>query len=189
MSPRTRLIPLAGALALLAACGAPPQPKPTSPPVSAPSPAVPPVASAPALPVGTLPTTPVPTGYPTATTYPAYTPPATTAPTEKPATPTPSHAAKCSGEPTGTQILALIKGATGIPATPLRVYEGPFCSGAWSFTTVEETGKDRDEVEPLMVVSTGKGRLLALVTAGSDVCIDRVQTEAPAGIRVLACGF
>jgi hypothetical protein len=203
VSPRTRLIPLSAALALLggaalallallAACGSPPQPRPTSPPFSAPSVSAP-VASAPAFPVGTLPATPAQTGYPPLPTYTPYPPgtalPTTTAPTEKPATPTPAHAAKCSGEPTGAQILTLIKDAPGIPPTPLRILEGPFCSGSWSFTTVEQTGKDQDDVDPLMVVSTGKGKLLGLVTAGSDVCIDRVQTEAPSGIRVLACGF
>jgi hypothetical protein len=39
------------------------------------------------------------------------------------------------------------------------------------------------------VVATGAGTTLALVAAGSDVCIERVQTTAPPGIRVLACGF
>jgi hypothetical protein len=38
-------------------------------------------------------------------------------------------------------------------------------------------------------VSTGRGSTLALVAAGSDVCVNRVETEAPPGIRVLACGF
>jgi hypothetical protein len=195
--PRTRLIPLAGAaIALLAtgaACGEPPQPLPTSPPFTAPSSA--PVASVPTLPAATLPvppptftgfqpTIPAPTyAVPTATTLP------TTAPTTKSPTPTPSHAAKCITEPTGAQILALIKGKPGIPSDPLRVLEGPFCSGTWTLTRVEVTGQNADQIDPLMVVSTGKGTQLALVTAGSDVCIDRVQNQAPAGIRVLACGF
>jgi hypothetical protein len=195
VSPRTRLIPLAGAvLGLLAACGEPPQPMPTSPPFTAPSSA--PVASAPAVPAATVPT-PAFTGFPT--TFPTYayptgTTPATTAPTTTPATtksptPTPSHAAKCATEPTGAQILALIKGRQGIPTEPLRVSEGPFCSGTWTLTKVEVTGTNADKTDPLIVVSTGTGSQLTLVTAGSDVCIDQVQQDAPAGIRVLACGF
>ena len=40
-----------------------------------------------------------------------------------------------------------------------------------------------------MVVATGKDATLTLVAAGSDVCSDQVQTAAPPGIRVLACGF
>ena len=48
---------------------------------------------------------------------------------------------------------------------------------------------DADQVEPLMVVTTGTGAKLALVAAGTHVCNAKVQAEAPAGIRVLACGF
>jgi len=40
-----------------------------------------------------------------------------------------------------------------------------------------------------MVVATGKDTTLTLIAAGSEVCIDQVQTTAPPGIRVLACGF
>jgi hypothetical protein len=190
--PRTRLIPLTGAvIGLLAACGEPPQPLPTSPPFTAPSSL--PVASAPALPATTLPTTvPTFTGFPTTIppyAYPTATIPPTTAPTTKSPTPTPSHAARCATEPTAARILTLIKGKPGIPTDPLRVSDGPFCSGTWSFTSVEVTNKNADETDPLLVVSTGTGDQLALVTAGSDVCIDRVQSEAPTGIRVLACGF
>jgi hypothetical protein len=193
VSPRTSLILLAGAvIALLAACGEPPRPLPTSPPFTAPS------ASAPTAPAATLPTDSFPlpaptfTGYPTTIptyAYPTATIPTTTPPTTKSPTPTPTHAAKCATEPTGAQILALIKGQPGIPSDPLRVSEGPYCSGTWTLTKVEVTGKNANEVDPLMVVSTGKGTGLTMVTAGSDVCIDRVQNEAPAGIRVLACGF
>ncbi|MGK5679839.1 hypothetical protein [Actinoplanes sp. URMC 104] len=212
MSPRTPLIPLvlAAAAVLLGACGEPPQPLPSSPPYAPPSAA--PISigpSGPMLPTGlpdlptalptTLPTglpTGLPTppigGYPTGGLPPAQ-PPRTTTTTTAPETisptPTPSHAAKCPAEPTGAQILELIKGRPGIPAKPMRVFEGPFCSGTWSFATVEATGDDADDLEPLMVVATGTGPTLALVAAGSDVCISRVQTGAPPGIRVLACGF
>jgi hypothetical protein len=136
----------------------------------------------PALPTAALPTGVLPT-------YPAYPAQTTTVPTTKSPTPTPSHAAKCSGEPTGAQILALIKGKPGIPTATLKVDSGPYCSGTWSFTTVEISGKSADQLEPLMVVATGKGATLGLVAAGSDVCNGAVQTSAPSGIRVLACGF
>ena len=194
MFPRTRLLPLAGVLALTSACGAPPQAPPSSPPYTASS------ASAPA---GALPsaTTPAPqTAYTSAAAYTTY--PATTYPTN-PArtvttadppgtispTPTPSHAPRCVGSPTGTQILALIEGKPGIPPEPLAVHEGPYCAGDWSFTTVEVVGQTEDELEPLMVVTTGRDSTLALVAAGSEVCTNLVQTAAPPGIRVLACGF
>nr|WP_221380541.1 hypothetical protein [Actinoplanes polyasparticus] len=201
MSPRTTVVPLAiAAAALLSACGEPPRPLPTSPPYESPSAAPIPLNPSIALPLPTATTQPLPTGtltYPTVPAYPTQVYPTptptptvtTTAPETTPATPTPSHAARCTAQPTRPQILALITGKRGIPDKPLRVYEGPFCSGAWSFTTVEVTGADADDLEPLMVVATGAGTTLALVAAGSDVCIERVQTAAPPGIRVLACGF
>jgi hypothetical protein len=113
----------------------------------------------------------------------------TAAPETVSPTPTPSHAAKCTGSPTKAQILTLIKGQSGVPDKTLQVDDGPFCSGDWSFSTVEVAGESADQLEPLMVVATGKGSTLALVAAGSEVCTDQVQTSAPAGIRVLACGF
>jgi hypothetical protein len=140
------------------------------------------VATLPPLPTAALP----PPAYPTYPTYPTAT--TTTAPTTDSPTPTPAHAPACVGEPTGAQILALIKGKNGVPAKPLKVDQGPFCSGDWSFTTVELDGKSEDEVEPLMVLTTGKDATLTFI-AGSDVCSTRVQTQAPPGIRVLACGF
>lgn len=188
MSPRTRLVTLAGVLALLGACGEPPRPLPTSPPLTAAS--TTPSAALPAaqpLPPPTYPPT-----YPTANPTPPAPPPTTrptTAPTTRSPSPTPSHAARCATEPTGAQILTLIQGQRGVPRATLRVFEGPFCSGVWSFSTVEVVGQAQNEADPLMVVSTGRGGTLALVAAGSDVCIDRVQREAPPGIRVLACGF
>jgi hypothetical protein len=201
--PRTRLIFLVGVLALLGACGQPPQPLPTSPPYSPPSdapislgasipglPTLPPTG--PVLPTAGGPVLPTLPGYPTAyPTLPGYGtppphPPPTTPPTTRAPTPAPSHAGNCTTEPTKAQILTLIKGNPGLPPDPLRVVNGPYCSGDWSFTTVQVTGKTAD---PLMVVTTGKGTTLALVAAGSDVCLKRVQTEAPPGIRVLACGF
>ncbi|MCY1141288.1 hypothetical protein OWR29_25100 [Actinoplanes sp. Pm04-4] len=201
MSPRTTVVPLAFvAAALLTACGAPPEPLPTSPPYVSPSAAPisigPSIDLPPPLPTATAPTLPaVPTTYPTLPAYPTQrlptpratlttTPPETVSPT-----PTPSHAPKCTAKPTKPQVLALIKGKPGVPDKPLRVYQGPYCSGTWSFATVEVTGADADDLEPLMVVATGVDDTLTLVAAGSEVCIDRVQTAAPPGIRVLACGF
>ncbi|WP_229830362.1 hypothetical protein [Actinoplanes ianthinogenes] len=183
-----------GALALTAACGAPPEPLPTSPPLSPVS--VQPSASLPAptfmpltptynTPTYTVPTYAVPTyAVPTVTPTTTGTPGLTNSPT-----PTPSHAAKCSGQPTKAEILALIKGQPGIPKATLKVQDGPFCAGTWSSTTVGIAGVDADEVEPLMVVATGKGSTLTLVAAGTDVCNAQVQTTAPPGIRVLVCGF
>lgn len=188
---RPRLIPLVGALAVLSACGAPPEPPPKSPPYAAASAA--PSSVQPSLPLG-MPL-PTPTGYPTTPAYPTYpvatvrpTATATTPPTTKAPSPTPSHAGRCTGEPTASQILTLIKGEDGVPDAALKVFEGPFCAGTWSFATVEVDGRTTNEVEPLMVVTTGKGSTLALVAAGSDVCVNQVQTGAPPGIRVLACG-
>ena len=207
VSPRTRRLPLGalslgalalGVLALAGACGEPPQPLPTSPPYVNPSDA--PISLGPSqiagLPVGTTPPTLAATptvggGYPTYPTYPGYTAPTatTTPPTTISPTPTPSHAPRCTGAPTGAQILTLIKGKPGIPNTTLKVHSGPYCSGEWSFTTVEKSGANPDQLEPLIVVATGKDTTLTLIAAGSEVCIDQVQTTAPPGIRVLACGF
>jgi hypothetical protein len=196
---------LNSALALLlltaaaGACGEPPEPLPSAPPYETPPPqsagtapiTADPVTTAPTLP-GANPTVP-PYAYPTATTpttrAPTTTTPTTRAPTTVSPTPTPSHAPRCPGAPTGAQILALIDGKPGIPHAALRVRGGPYCTGAWSFTTVEISGRDEDELEPLMVLATGRNATLALVAAGSDVCGDRTQREAPPGIRVLACGF
>jgi hypothetical protein len=183
-----------GALLLTAACGSPAKPQPTSAPLPSggappsgfvqPSVALPPPSYPPPT-LGGLPTTVPPTfAYPTTTT-----PTPTGAPLTKSPTPTPAHAAKCAGQPTGAQILALVKGKPGIPNKPLQVQNGPYCSGTWAFTTVKLAGTSTDQQEPLNVVTTGKGSTLTLITAGSDVCNAQIQASAPAGIRVLACGF
>jgi hypothetical protein len=203
--PRTRLIPLGvlvGALTLLSACGTPPQPPLKSPPLASPS-AAPlslPPSALPGLPPATTGPTPATTptlgAYPTypaytfptytypGYTYPPYTPPATTASPS----PTPSHAARCTGSPTGAQILAMIKDMNGIPKVKLQVDSGPYCSGDWSFTMVKVAGSNDDQLEPLAVVATGKDTTLTPVAVGSYVCTNRVLTTAPPGIRVLACG-
>jgi hypothetical protein len=203
VSPHTRLIPpglltAALLLGLIAACGEPPQPMPTSPPYATTS--VGPVGSGipsrAALPTVTAyPTLPGVTAYPTAYGYPTAYPtlpgvvPTTTDPNVKPPSPTPSHARKCTGPPTGSEILTLIKGKPGVPDKKFGVADGPYCGGDWSFTVVEEQGQSEDQAEPLMVVATGKGTTLTLVAAGQEVCLNSVQKNAPSSIRVLACGF
>lgn len=211
MSPRTRVIPLVAVLFLLTACGAPPQrapvaTKPSARPFVPPSgAAVPPLPDIVLGPLGAVPTTTGPLAPTLVPTYPAYpttqaypTPTRTTAPAPTTAptapltvspTPTPSHAPKCSGEPTARQILSLIEDDPGVPDARLAVAGGPFCAAGWSFTTVKLAGEKADEAEVLMVVATGKGSTLAKVAVGTDVCNNRVQSKAPPGIRVLACGL
>jgi len=188
VSPRTLTLIPVGALLLLSSCGTPPKPPTRSAPIYV-SPSAAPLTLSPTagLPAQALPTATVNGRYPTYT-YPTAVA-TTAAPETVSPTPTPSHAAKCTGSPTKAQILTLIKGQSGVPDKTLQVDDGPFCSGDWSFSTVEVAGESADQLEPLMVVATGKGSTLALVAAGSEVCTDQVQTSAPAGIRVLACGF
>jgi len=189
--PRLALTVLAGCC-VLAGCGEPPQPLPTAPPEAhgvVPSDSAVPSFAAPTmpgLPTGGLPPGGLPT-YPAGglPTYPAV----TTTPPTTPPSPTPSPAAKCSSGPSGAQVLAVVKGKAGIPDAQLEVHAGPYCSGSWQFTELEIVGKGDDEVDPLLVVTTGKPEALSLVEAGADVCSDRVQNEAPKGIRVRACGF
>lgn len=177
-----------GVLLLSAACGPPPEALPTGPTI--------PHASS----VGTLPasglapppivvtTTPLvtptgatPPGLPTYT-YPAQTPTTTTTATSP--TPTPSYAPRCTGQPTGAQIVTLAKKSPAVPDQNLTVLGGPYCATTWSFTVIGMTG-----AEPLSVVTTGTGTTLTLVTVGTDVCNPTVKAQAPAGIRALACGY
>ncbi|GIE87222.1 hypothetical protein [Actinoplanes regularis] len=196
MSPHTRYIPLTvGALLLTAACASR-----TEQPLPAASASLPAAGAVPSMalpPPSYAPMSPG-IGWPTATyAYPtqtyAYPTATTTAPTAAPLTksptPTPTHAAKCTGQPKGAEILTVIKGEDGIPDKTFQVKDGPFCSGTWAFTTVKLAGSDAGDQEPLMVVTIGKGNTLTVVAAGSDVCNAQVQSSAPAGIRVLACGF
>jgi hypothetical protein len=189
----TRLL---AAVVLLAACGAPPEPLPTAPPPAVAS-AVPPSSFPSALPsaypapTGTVgaPTYPAPT-YP-ARTYPALTYPAATLPAVTPITtsPQPSPAPSCVHGPTAAQVIAVVRTRPGIPTgTRLDVKQGPFCAGEWQFTVLGQAGKTLDQVEPLLVVTTGRPSALRVVEAGADVCSSHVESEAPSGIRVLACG-
>ncbi|GGN89838.1 hypothetical protein GCM10010112_74650 [Actinoplanes lobatus] len=172
---------MVGALLLSASCGAPPEALPTSPPLPRSSAGMPAGGAVPSVPL-TLPpmTTPPTPGY---TTMPPRTVPTTVTPSPSP---TPSHAPRCTGEPTAAQIVTLLKDNPAVPDRELTVVEGPYCAGKWSFTTVSLGGAE--SAEPLSVVTTGKGAALTFVTAGTDVCNPRVKAEAPAGIRVLACG-
>ncbi len=185
-----RLLPVAGCAALLAGCGSPPQPLPTAPPRTPGSLGTGGVPSAaptvPSYPAGGIPGTLPPGGLPT---YPAPTLP-TTVPTTSPTTtrPAPTPAARCTGGPTRRQVLDLIEGRPGIPESELTVTEGPYCSGSWQFAIVGIAGQSDDDEEPLLVISTGRPTAPRLVEAGADVCTDRVQRDAPPGIRVRACG-
>ncbi len=187
-----RLLPVLGCAALLAGCGAPPQPQSTAPPRTPAGSGVNPSAVPSQLPGG-VPAT-VPLTYPTlpAPTLPAPTLPTlpTTVPTTPPPTtrPTPSPAGRCTGGPTEQQVLDLVEGRPGIPEADLTVTEGPYCASSWQFAIVRIAGQGDDKEEPLLVVSTGRPSRLQLVEAGADVCTTRVEQDAPPGIRVRACG-
>lgn len=194
---RYRYLALAGLLTLLAACGEPPPPPLTGPPVSAGGPSAP--FSAIPLPSGFTPPVPVPTGgLPPATlpyVPPATLPPAVTVPprtitttTATRPTSTVSPAPKCRSGPTTAQVLAVLKGLPGIPDRQLAVTDGPFCSGSWQFAQVQIAGADPKAAEQLFVVTTGTPTALKVIEAGTDVCSVTVQNTAPAGIRVRACG-
>jgi hypothetical protein len=196
---RYRLLALAGLLTLLAACGEPPAPPltelPATPGGAGPS------GSAFPLPTGiTAPVLPVPTGgippvtvpyVPPATLPPVFTTPPRITTTTPPATlPTPATppAAKCRSGPTPAQVLAVLKDLPGIPDQKLALTDGPFCSGSWQFAQVQIAGADPKSAEQLFVVTTGTPTALKVIEAGTDVCSVEVQTKAPAGIRVRACG-
>jgi hypothetical protein len=185
-----------GVLALLAACGSPPQPRPTAPPEAPTSSGLFPSSSAGPVPGRYVPGQSVPgglptTGYPTfpAPALPNATLPVTTLPTTVPTSPPPSPAGRCTSGPTKLQVLAVVKDRPGIPANQdLQVTEGPYCAKTWQFAIVGIVGQDAEEVEPLLVVTSGTPSALTLIEAGTDVCTDRVQDDAPPGIRVRACG-
>jgi hypothetical protein len=194
---RTLVIRLLAAVLLLAACGAPPEALPTAPPPVVAS-AGPPSAVPSALPSAyssALPSAyPAPTGTagvptypaPRLPTYPAATLPAVTSTTTSRA---PSPAPSCAHGPTAAQVIAVVRTRPGIPTGPrLDAKQGPFCAGTWQFTVLGEAGKTLDEVDPLLVVTTGRPRALTVVEAGADVCSSHVENAAPTGIRVLACG-
>jgi hypothetical protein len=87
-------------------------------------------------------------------------------------------------------VLTTIRDKPGVPTgVTLKVSDGPYCAGGWQFATIELTTADpAEKFDPLLVVTKGKPSKLTLVEAGADVCSDQVQKDAPAGIRVRACG-
>jgi hypothetical protein len=188
-------VPVALTAAVLAGCGSPPEPLPTAPPethggVPSSGPAIPSFgATAPGVPTDGLPAGGLLTPVAPVPTYPPPTATPTTPTPTTPPSPTPSPAAKCTSGPSGAQVIAVIKGKPGIPNEQLEVHAGPYCSGSWHFTELEIAGKNADQVDPLLVVTTGQPTALALVEAGADVCSLRVKQDAPPGIRVRACGF
>ena len=181
----TRLLAMLGVALLLSACGEPPQPLPTAPPQHVASVAPPSAAGSGSLSVAeTVPPTYAAPSFPTVAPSPIR-PPITTTP----ATPTTPPAPKCTHGPTAAQVLAVVRAQPGIPsAVTLEVKAGPYCAGSWQFSVVGEAGKTLDQVDPLQVVTTGPPDALQVVEAGQEVCSDRVQNSAPAGIKVLACG-
>jgi hypothetical protein len=196
---RHRFLAVAGLLTLLAGCGEPPAPPLTAPPGASPS-AV--NASGPvlALPSGYTPPLPLPTnGLPPATiptlpyvppaTVPPVitTPPRTTVPTTRPTSTVPP-APRCTSGPTAAQLLAVLVGQPGMPEEELKVVQGPFCASSWQFGTVRIADADPKTAEDLFVVTTGTPTALEVIEAGTDVCSTEVQSRAPAGIRVRACG-
>ncbi|WP_153040583.1 hypothetical protein [Actinoplanes sp. TFC3] len=204
--PAGAVLLLTGAVVLLGACGEPPAPPESAPPAPTGSASFDPLAPPLTPPPVSVPTTGVPaTTYPgvnptypgvtPTTTYPAYTPytPPATQPTTTPTTPVtpttpgPSTAPRCTSTgPTPKQLIAVVEGTAGIPDDPLKVTKGPFCSGTWQFSIMQIADESADE--QLFVVTTGKPEALTLIEAGTDVCSAKVQSDAPPGIRVLACG-
>ena len=92
-------------------------------------------------------------------------------------------AVDCRGNPTGEQMITLLRRSAGLPSgVAMKVAIGPRCAGTWQYAVIEVSGH-----EPLQVVSNGRPTSLALVTAGTDVCSIPVRTQAPPGIRALAC--
>jgi hypothetical protein len=196
--------PLAGVLlvAVLAGCGAPPEPPPTAPPAPRESTSLGPsgVPLPPGgLPPGGLPSGGLPSGYPAGAlppggvptvAAPTYPTPAATRPIPSPSPirSTPPPAPVCRNGPSKQQVLGVIKGKPGIPTRPLEVRFGPYCAGSWQLSIIGIVGETADEEEQLLVVTSGRPAALTLVEAGTDVCTDRVEDDAPAGIRVRACG-
>lgn len=124
--------------------------------------------------------------------------------TEAPVTPLPSHssqtpstpsptrsgfpeetAVSCGGRPTGAQVVAALRRSSGLLPSGVNVTVragDPQCAGTWQYAVVLIPNSD-----PLIVVTRGQPGSLTVVTAGTDVCSIPVRTEAPAGIRTLAC--
>ncbi|HET8661006.1 MAG TPA: hypothetical protein VFM55_18670 [Micromonosporaceae bacterium] len=128
---------------------------------------------------------PTPTPHRTHTPTPGAGP--TARPTAAPATTFPeAYAVGCAGRPAAEQVVALLRGTTGLlPAgAAVTVSMAPQCSGGWQYTVVSVPDR-----EPLQVVTRGPPNALQLVTAGTNVCTIEVRTQAPRGILTLIeCG-
>jgi hypothetical protein len=152
--------PSAVLLAVLSACGQPPELAPT-PTVPAPLLTAPPASPTPTLPPGfTLP----PTTPPTADPAPSF---------------AENSAVPCDGRPDASAVIALVRRSGALPSggSRARAANGPLCAGTWQYTVLTVPGK-----EPLQVVSEGRPDALRLVTAGTDVCTVDVRAGAPIGI-------
>jgi hypothetical protein len=103
------------------------------------------------------------------------------------ATPTFGEAAAvlCHGQPSATQVMALLRSSSGILPRNTRATvrsDTPLCAGTWQYSVIEVAQRD-----PLLVVTRGAPGSLTLVAAGTNVCNIPVRTSAPAGIRKVAC--
>jgi hypothetical protein len=91
----------------------------------------------------------------------------------------------CHGQPSATQVMALLRSSSGILPRNLRATvrsDTPLCAGTWQYSVIEV-----EERDPLLVVTRGTPGSLTLVAAGTNVCNIPVRTSAPAGIRTVAC--
>jgi hypothetical protein len=96
-------------------------------------------------------------------------------------------APRCRSGPTAEQVLAKVRSRPGVPPNArLKLTDGPYCAAQWQYSAVGLVADPR--AEALLVVTRGRPAALELVEAGGDVCSDRVQADAPPGIRVRACG-
>lgn len=163
-SPRRVFVAVIAGAALTSGCGAPPELRePPGAAVPSPTRTESPATASPASPG---PSTPQPSFFPTPTGSPAET------------------ATACGGEPSGTQVLNLLRRTDELPSgVRASVQQGPLCAGTWQYTVVAIQGGD-----PLIAVTKGAPGALTVVTAGTDVCSIPVRTAAPTGIRTLACG-
>lgn len=201
------LVPVTALVVLLAGCGSPPEPPRSNPPqargsIGAGPSGMPFPLPSTGFPGGGMPTPGYPTGlptpgYPTGLPIPGY-PIIPTRPATRTRTPTPSPtrslppaAPACpSSGPTRAQMLAAVRNSEGLPpGETVEVRLGPFCAGSWQLAALGIVGEDPEDAEELLMVTTGRPTSLRLVAAGTDVCTDEVEDDAPAGIRVRACGF
>jgi len=158
------LLVLLTCTALAAACGKPPElrdpPRRVAPPPTSPAAGIPTLT----------PPNPGTTAGQTGTTAPSR---------------SESIAVDCAGQPSGDQVIMLVRRTDGMLPSGARVVvaAAPRCAGRWQYTVIQISDR-----EPLHVVTEGWPAALTLVTAGTDVCTIPVRIGAPPGIRDLACG-